>query len=335
MELLDPELTPLDALFVRCNGFLGGADLSPSGWRLAIDGEVERPLSLDATELAARFPRTRIRTVMECAGNGRSGYREPTDGIPWGLGAVGCIEFEGVRMADLLEEAGVKPSAVYVGHISPDATAAGTPALSRGLPIRKALAPETLIAFAANGAPLPAIHGGPLRVVAPGYPGSAWQKWLSRLWIRDREHDGARMTGLDYRLPDRPITPGAKPDPAHLRVIERMGPRALVTSHRTGAPIGRLGDDRVIGGWAWGHGEALARVDVSLDLGVSWMPAALAPEEHGPYAWRRFSFRLPPEATAMSWSCRGPLWSPARRNRSIGRHGTPRAIATTPASAWR
>ena len=287
---LDPLLTPADCLFVRNNGALDGVDLAPERWRLAIDGEVERPLSLSLRELIEDFPRAEITTVMECAGNGRSLFRDRTDGLPWGLGAVACLHFEGVRLADLLARAGLKPTAVYTGHESPDRTPAGKPALSRGLPIAKALAPETLVAYRMNGQPLPALHGGPLRIVAPGFPGSAWQKWLQRIWVRDREHDGARMTGLDYRLPRRPLRPGETPDPADFAVIERMPPRALVTSHASGDMVA-AGSEVTLAGWAWGHGRDVASVALSLDGGARWSEAALGPAP-GRWGWRRFEARL-------------------------------------------
>ena len=300
VHLLDDRLTPLERVFQRSNGSLQGVDLSPEAWTLVIDGEVERPLALSIADLRSLLPPASITTVMECAGNGRSLFDAKTDGIPWGLGAVACLHFEGVRLADLLVHAGVRPGAVYVGHESPDRTAAGKPALSRGLPISKALAPETLVAWQVNGAPLPADHGGPLRIVAPGYPGSAWQKWLSRIWVRDREHDGARMTGLDYRLPRHPIMPGETPDPADFEVITRMGPRAIITSHAAGSVV-PADSGIIVAGWAWGHGTAIASVAISLDQGANWLAADV--ELSGPvYAWRRFTaaIRTPPCGTAFT-----------------------------------
>ncbi len=306
---LDTALTPIERLFVRNNGRLDGVDLAPERWRLMIDGEVERPFSLMAAELERDFPIARVTSVLECAGNGRSLYAEKTDGLPWGLGAVGCLVFEGVRLADILARAGVKPAAVYLGHESPDRTPAGKPSLSRGLPIAKALAPETLVAFRVNGEPLPALHGGPVRIVAPGYPGSAWQKWLTRIWVRDREHDGARMTGLDYRLPRRPVRPGETPDPADFDVIETMPPRALITSHADGGTV-PAGAAIAVGGWAWGHGRTVASVAVSLDGGRSWSEATLAPATDERFAWRRFAA----EVTAPS----GPFTILARATLTDG-----------------
>jgi sulfite oxidase len=130
-------------------------------------------------------------------------------------------------------------------------------------------------------------------VVAPGFPGSAWQKWLTRLWVRDREHDGARMTGLDYRLPDRPVSPGETPDPARFHVIERMGPRALLTSHAAGSTVPQA-TPTILGGWAFGHGVPVESVVLSVDGGETWRPAALGDAPDSAFGWRRFGFTITP-----------------------------------------
>jgi len=139
-------------------------------------GELDRPTVWTLADLKANFEQVSLTAVLECAGNGRSFFSLAPEGLPWGPGAVGCARWTGVRLRDLLVSAGVKDCAVYTSHISPDMAAdgSGKPALSRGLPISKALAPETLVAFDMNGEPLPYLHGGPLRIVAPGFPGSAW-----------------------------------------------------------------------------------------------------------------------------------------------------------------
>lgn len=290
-HLLDDPITPVERFFVRNNGDWPAAD--PATWRLVVDGFVERPLSLSLDELRARFETVTVTAVLECAGNGRSFLAPEVEGVPWGYGAVGCARFTGVRMRDVLHAAGPRPEAVYTAHHSPDRTDTGKVALSRGLPLAKALAPETLIAFGMNGAPLPLAHGGPLRVVAPGFPGSAWQKWLARLELRDREHDGPKMTGLDYRLPTAPIRPGETPDPAIFAVIEDMPVKALVTHPAEGATA-RRDAPLEIRGFAWAGHTPVDRVHVSTDGGITWSAAAIEPAE-GPFAWRRFRFTWTPD----------------------------------------
>jgi DMSO/TMAO reductase YedYZ molybdopterin-dependent catalytic subunit len=147
------------------------------------------------------------------------------------------------------------------------------------------MAPETLLAFGMNGAPLDPLHGFPLRVVAPGYPGSAWQKWLTRLIVREVEHDGAKMTGLDYRMPRRPVRPGETPDPAEFDVITDMPVKSLITEPAAGF---ETSGPLVIAGFAWSGAIPVAQVEISANGGASWQPAALEAGD-GPWAWRRFA----------------------------------------------
>ena len=226
--------------------------------------------------------------MLECAGNGRSRFSPATDGLQWRLGAVGCARWTGVRLADVLEHAGPKRSAIYTAHHAPDRQI-GKPekaALSRGLPMAKAVAPETLIAFAMNDEPLPRLHGGPLRIVAPGYPGSAWQKWLDRVSLRDREHDGEKMRGTDYRMPRRTFLPGEPLDPALFEVITDMPVKSLIASPAPGFSVA-VGSTLAVKGFAWSGAVPLAGLRASCDGGESWLDVALA-EGEGPYGWRAF-----------------------------------------------
>ena len=289
---LGARLTPVGNFFVRNNGTLPEIE-DPSAWTLSVEGEVERPRRWSLAELQAEFETVSVTSVLECAGNGRSAFQPATDGLQWGLGAVGCARWTGVRMADVLAASGVKPSAVYTGQHSPDRLVKdpAREALSRGLPIAKALAPETLLAFEMNGEPLPLLHGGPLRVVAPGFPGSAWQKWLERLVLRAVEHDGEKMRGTDYRMPERPFAPGEELDPARFRVIEAMPVKALITEPLDGFVLPR-GEMLRIAGFAWNGGGQVAAVHVSVDGGASWQEAELEVGD-GPFAWRAFAAALP------------------------------------------
>lgn len=284
---LDAPLTPTEALFVRNNGTVPEAE---AGWTLSVTGLVARPLHLSPTALRSRFPTAELTSVLECAGNGRRHLSPAVEGQQWGDGAVGCARWTGVRLADVLREAGVDARAVYVGFHSPDHVIGkpGAPALSRGLPIAKALAAETLIAFAMNGEALTPLHGAPLRIVAPGFPGSAWQKWLREIRVLDREHDGAKMTGLDYRMPRTPLKPGDATEGVPFDVITDMPVKSLITAPQEGfAARGKVS----VRGFAWSGHVPVAQVEVSADGGASWQPACLAPEAER-WAWRRFEAEL-------------------------------------------
>ncbi len=229
--------------------------------------------------------------------------------VMWADGAVGCIEWTGVPLAELLQRCGVKPGAVYTGHHSADLSLGGSgPALSRGLPIAKALHPDTLVAWAMNGEDIPPIHGGPLRLVAPGYPGSAWQKWIGRIEIRDRVHDGRLME--EYRIDGE--------------VIEEMPVNCVITRPANGFES-RANQPFGIGGYAWSGRSPVERVTVSVDGAASWREARLG-EQSGRFAWRRFDVEFAVAAPgpieiivrAHDGDSEQPLHSRSRQGNPIG-----------------
>ena len=125
--------------------------------------------------------------MLECGGNGRSQFTPEARGNQWTTGGAGCPEWTGVRLGDVLKAAGLKSSAVYTAHYGADLHLSGDatkPTISRGVRLAKAMEEHTLIAFKLNGKDLPAIHGGPVRLIVPGWAGSASHKWLTRIWIR-------------------------------------------------------------------------------------------------------------------------------------------------------
>jgi sulfite oxidase len=310
-HLLDDDITPVARLFVRNTGrtpLLTEREIAD--WQLTIDGLVDRPQAFTLDALQRDFPVVTQRAVVECAGNGRAYFTNPTSIPPWRQGAVGCVEWRGVRLADVLNACGLREDAVYTAHHSPDVNVEGDgPVLSRGLPIAKAQAPETMLAFGLNGEDLPHLHGGPLRVVAPGYPGSAWQKWIARIEIRDREHDGVRMTGYHYRMPRRPMRPDEPEGSVPLDVITDMPVRSVITAPPDGFAV-PAGMPLTVRGHAWSGHVPVSHVDVSADGGTSWQRAALAPEGDR-FAWRRFEIALQPPA--------GPLVIMARATDTVGR----------------
>src|SRR5215210_209834 len=216
-HLLDDDTTPTDKLFIRNNGQVPDPATDPDAWVVRVEGAVNTPLDLRLGEIKQRFQPQTLRMVLECGGNGRAFFSPPGRGNQWTNGGAGCAEWTGVTLADVLKAAGLKPSAKYTGHYGADPHLSGDTtkeSLSRGMPIDKAMEEHGLIVWAMNGAPLPNIHGGPLRLVIPGWPGSASQKWLTRITLRDKEHDGPGMTEFSYRVAIKPMVPGDKGDPA-------------------------------------------------------------------------------------------------------------------------
>ena len=212
-SLLDDDTTPIEKFYIRNNGQIPEETKNPDAWKITIDGEVNNKIEITLGELKSKYKAVTRRMVLECGGNGRAAFSPPARGNQWTNGGAGCAEWTGVPLADLLKKAGLKPSAKYTAHYAADlhlSGDAGKPTISRGVRIEKAMDPNTLIVWAMNGKPLPNIHGGPVRLIVPGWAGSASQKWLTRITIRDREHDGPGMTEFSYRTAIKPMVPGGQ-----------------------------------------------------------------------------------------------------------------------------
>jgi len=304
-HLLDDHTTPTDKFFVRNNGPLPDEAKEPDKWKIVIDGEVNNKLELTLAELKARFQPVTQRMVLECGGNGRSSFTPQARGNQWTNGGAGCAEWTGVRLADVIKAAGLKGSAVFTGHYGADRSLADASkdAISRGVPIKKAMDGNNLIVFAMNGQPLSNIHGGPVRLVIPGWPGSVSSKWLTRVWVRDKVHDGAGMGGTSYRVVVKPMIPGDQPDPNNFRDLESMPVRSIITSPANGTSFGRDVRELRLRGAAWAGDLTVRSVDVSVDYGASWQPAALAPQKN-PYDWQRWTatVRVPSEGYYELWT---------------------------------
>lgn len=290
-HLLDDDVTPYEHFFIRNNGLVPDTalDMDAEGWTLTIDGEVDTPLELSIADLKERFEVVTNRLVLECGGNGRAFFNPGASGNQWTTGAVGCADWTGVRLSDVLNAAGVKDSAVYTAHYGNDPHLSGDPekdAISRGAPIEKAMAEGSMIVWEMNGEPIRAVHGFPLRVIIPGFPGSASQKYLNRIWVRDQVHDGAKMTGYSYRLPAYPVAPGTEVPEEDMVIMTEMPVKSLITFPKSGTetPAGEAAEVR---GHAWAGSGDIASVDVSIDFGQTWIAARLDPAKNK-FAWQRF-----------------------------------------------
>jgi DMSO/TMAO reductase YedYZ molybdopterin-dependent catalytic subunit len=289
-NMLDDDTTPTDKFFIRNNGPTPEPASNVDGWKIVIDGEVNQKLELTLGELKSRFRPVTRRLILECGGNGRSYFTPQARGNQWTNGGAGCAEWTGVRLVDVLQAAGVKPSAVYTGHYGADRSLADPTkdAISRGVPIRKAMDENNLIVFAMNGQPLSNIHGGPVRLLVPGWPGSVSSKWLTRVWVRDKVHDGAGMGGTSYRVAIKPMVPGDRVDPDNFRDLESMPVRSIITSPANGTSFGKEVREVKLRGAAWAGDLTVRQVDVSTDYGATWQTVKLEGPKN-PYDWQRWT----------------------------------------------
>ncbi|MDJ0872215.1 MAG: molybdopterin-dependent oxidoreductase [Gammaproteobacteria bacterium] len=289
-HLLDDQVTPTSRHFVRNNG-VPPANVDAAGWKLTVDGEVKSPMTMTIEDLKKKFDVVTLQLQLECGGNGRSFFDPKAKGNQWTVGAVGCSEWTGVRLADVLKAAGLKDSAVYTAHYGADTHLSGDPKklpISRGVPISKAMDKDNLIAFAQNGAPIHPMNGAPLRLVIPGWPGSCSHKWLTRIWIRDQVHDGPKMTGKSYRVPEYPVEPGEKVPKEAFRIIEAMPVKSLITYPKSGLQLQAAKPMLQVRGHAWAGDSSIRAVDISIDFGATWTKANLRRPRNS-HAWQHFS----------------------------------------------
>ena len=275
-EQLDAYLTPADR-FVTVAHY-GQPAVDTGAWRLAVGGLVARPLSLTLDELRAR-PRQEVTFTLECSGN---------HGLPFLTAAVGTARWAGTPLAPLLAEAGVLARGREVVFWGADAgeedarEVATTQHFARSLSAADAADPNLLLAYEMNGAPLPAAHGAPLRLIAPGWYGIANVKWLTRVEVRDTRLMN-RFMARDYVTlrEEPPETAGGAPVWAETSV-------GRARTSTAPARVTRLNGHHRIVGAAWG--APIAGVEVQLD-GGPWVPAALArtPGEAAPFAWTLWS----------------------------------------------
>ena len=260
-----------------------------------MEGEVTTPLTLTVEELKALRP-VELVSVVECAGNGRGFYEPSVPGLQWANGAVGNGRWRGVRLADVLKRAGIKDSAKEILFEGADVPLGTMPDFQRSIPVKKALDANTLLAYEMNGETLPVKHGFPLRVVAPGWASDSWIKWLTSIRVLDKEHDGFWMKGA-YRQPGKPVAPMAAIPPEQMQPVTSLRIKSVIASPLDGAQV-LAGSPVTIRGVAWsGDAGPISSVEVSVDGGRTWKPAALRADQRTQFGWRQWGFNwTPPQA---------------------------------------
>lgn len=276
---------PNDRFFVRSH--FGPPPVETlKDWRVQVGGEVRRPLRLTLADLKG-FEKATLPAVLQCSGNGRSFFSPSVPGTQWEKGAVGNAWWTGVRLADVLEQAGLGSKAGHVQLLGADRPALpSVPLFVRSIPIDKAMHAATLLAYEMNGEPLPLLHGAPVRLIVPGWAGDAWVKWLAHLNVQEQEAEGYYMQTA-YRMPVKPIRPGETVKPTETTPVTDLLVKSIITHPVEGSvlPVG----DLLIEGVAFtGEGEVV-RVEVSLDAGGRWQEAELV-GERAAYAWRLWRY---------------------------------------------
>lgn len=257
--------------------------IDPAAWRLNIKGQVNGPVTLNYEQLKA-LPARKVVAVLECAGNSRNSASPPLAKSHLNNGYVGNAEWRGAPLRLVLAQAGLKASAREVVIEGADRGKPGFAAaetnFAKSLPLEKALHPDTLLVYEMNGVPLPREHGGPVRVLVPGWYGTYHVKWLVRIEVVDRPFDGVFMT-RNWRVHRR------RDGYIREEAVSQVAVKSLIVSPKAGQRLS-VGTHQIVGA-AWSGGKDIASVQISADGGRTWHFASLL-EPHAPYAWRLWEF---------------------------------------------
>ncbi|KAI9152030.1 Sulfite oxidase [Paramyrothecium foliicola] len=333
-EALDGHfLTPNDLFYVRNHFWVPEVEDGGSQHILTIeriDGTIKEYTLRD---LKSKFPTHTVTAVLQCSGNRRKHMSDdsgrPTKGLPWTAGAISNASWEGVRLSDVLADAGLDITSALTGtsetkHVHFSALEA----YGASIPIKKAMDPQgdVLLAFSMNGKPLPPDHGFPLRAIVPGHVAARSVKWLSHIGLSDEESPsqwqrrdykcfGPNQTEVDWEsapsIQELPVQSAI----TTIKVGDWM--RGTTTeSLNQGQPKLETPRRQIsLGGYAYsGGGRSIIRVDVSLDDGRTWTQATLLPDpttrdvssasnpDRNTWTWKRWRFEgtIPEEAFTLA-----------------------------------
>ena len=277
-------ITPSDQLYLRNNLPTPDASIvaNRDAWEIDIGG-VKNPRKVTVGELKTMGLET-VAMVLQCSGNGRGFFPSKPSGTGWTVGAAGCVVWSGVPVRAVVDAlGGVVDGGLYMtgtgGEKLPDGIDPKTIVVERSVPT--AAMQDALLAWEMNGEPIPLAHGGPLRLIVPGYTGVNSIKYVKQLAFTPHESE-AKIMSHGYR-----ITPlGGTSNPSQPSVQE-MAVKSWINSPLPEDGALKAGTAQ-IQGVAFGGMHSVKGVEVSIDGGKTWQTARLVGPDLGKYAWRQF-----------------------------------------------
>ncbi|HIF43767.1 MAG TPA: hypothetical protein EYG27_05715 [Dehalococcoidia bacterium] len=289
---LEGLITPTD-LHYTVQHFAVPPVVETDKWELKVHGEVKNELTLNFDQLR-RFPGRTVRTVMECSGSDATFFEYFKDEGPKPSRTQECMilsasEWTGVPLAAVLNAAGLSDKSLYVRAVGNDdgvpATAAeGTKPFyyDKGLPMQKALHPDTILAYAQNGQLLEHLHGAPVRLLVPGWSGNWSVKWITDLEITEKMPECWYHYEFYYY--------GNGVDDPNKELITTLGVKSIITQPNDDVEKMTRGV-QMIRGYAWSGAGAISEVDVSTDGGETWNSAHIEAPRHDQFMWVRWSYQ--------------------------------------------
>jgi DMSO/TMAO reductase YedYZ molybdopterin-dependent catalytic subunit len=336
--------TPNEAFYVRWHLETLPNAVDLKDWRLQVQDNVNKPLTLSFSDLLTQFKPASVAAVNQCSGNSRSRFQPRVAGGQWGNGAMGNALWTGVRLRDILTAAGAKNGSLQVQFEGLDRglgpAGLGSNRFMKSLDLSNSAIDEAIIAFAMNNEPLPMLNGFPVRLIVPGYFATYWVKSLTNIRLLDKLDDNFWMKTA-YRIPD---TPGGTTTPEEFKTgkvptvpIARMPVRSFLISPDGSTKI-PAGLPVQLKGIAFSGYGGVKKVEISDDNGATWKGAHLG-EDFGDYSFRTWSFSWTPKQPAIYqiavratdekgniqpdknvWNASGYMWNKIERNEiTVGR----------------
>lgn len=288
--LAENYITPNDIFFVR--NHLPVPQVNPEQYSLEIKGEgIKKPIVLTLEDLKAKFPKHKLTSTIQCAGNRRIELNrvKTVKGIPWTGGAIGTAEWSGARLRDVLLYAGVNEEDIEHVHLEGlDNNPLTGEQYGGSIPASKAMSAsgDCLLAYEMNGVDIPIDHGYPVRAIIPGVVGARNVKWLATVTASKEEYGGFWQKN-DYKG-FSPSVDWNNVDFSTAPAIQELPVTSFICSPANDSQLDKDQREVTVQGIAWsGGGREVVRVDVSSDAGKTWHVADIVSGAGQPYmrAW--------------------------------------------------
>ncbi|KAJ3905385.1 Oxidoreductase, molybdopterin-binding domain-containing protein [Lentinula edodes] len=290
-SLVEFAYTPEELVYCRNHGPV--REFVEDSYSIAIKSAVEKDILMSVPQLKSSFPKARVVAALQCAGNRRNeiGAIKPVHGVGWNSGVIANCSWGGVRLRDVLNHVGVQvDNQSHVCFASFATLCQDDKYYGASIPLAKALRMEddVLLAYEMNDEPLSAEHGGPLRVVVPGYLGARWVKWLDTIIISPEESPNYYQQ-RDYKVlpPEIETKDQARPVWAKFASMTALPLNSVIGS------IFKVSPSRLhVKGYATpGDCGNIAAIDISTDSGVTWHPTRITYQE-GRWSWTLWEIEI-------------------------------------------
>ena len=296
-DVFTSALTPNDLFFVRWHMPMIPTYINPKKFTININGLVEKEIRVSIKELKTEFEQVELTAVLQCGGNNRTAFKPTAGGIQWGVGAMGCAKWKGVRLKDVLKKAGLKKEAAWIGFNGEEkAVYDETDNFVRELNLEE-LHDDIILAYEMNGEDLPYLNGYPVRLILPGYYSDSWIKMISNI-TATKERQKLHFMDHAYRIADNECECET---PENLvqktKPIEEMNVNSLIGYPITDTKV-KQDAELIVRGVAFDGGHGIKEVQISIDGGNLWEDAALDDGKQGKYAYRSFTYAFKPKERA-------------------------------------